>query len=107
VGVAIIIDDKKCDGCGLCAELCPGNLIALNPKTKKAFIWDNSDCWNCLVCVKHCQTNAITLKLPKSIARHDATLMPKMEEDKIVWILTDPDGKVEKFEIPRKTVGGG
>jgi hypothetical protein len=33
--------------------------------------------------------------------------MPKMEEDKIVWILTDPDGKVEKFEIPRKTVGGG
>lgn len=81
--------------------------MALDPKTKKAFIWDNSDCWNCLVCVKHCPVNAVTLKLPKSIARYDATLMPEMKRDKIVWTLIDPDGKVEKFEITRKTVGGG
>lgn len=104
--MAIIIDEKKCNSCGLCVKLCPGDLEALNPKTKKAFIWDNSDCWNCLVCVKHCPVQAISLKLPKSIARHDATLMPEMKKDKIVWTLTNPDGKVEKFEILRKTAGG-
>jgi adenylylsulfate reductase subunit B len=101
-----LIDQEKCDGCGLCVELCPGDLVALNPQAK-AFIRDNSDCWNCLVCVKYCPVGAITLKLPRSIAPHDATLTPEVGEDKIIWTLIDLDGKREKFEIPRKTVGGG
>lgn len=79
--------------------------MALDPKLKKAFVRNNSDCWNCLVCVKHCPVYAITLKLPRSIAKYDVTLIPEMRSDKIVWTLTDPDGKIEKFEIPRKTVG--
>lgn len=104
--MAIIIDEKTCNSCGLCIKLCPGDLLALDPKTKKAFIWDNSDCWNCLVCVKHCPVDAITLKLPKSIAPYDATLTPEMRKDKIVWTLIDADKKREKFEIKRKSVGG-
>ena len=105
--MSVLIDQKNCNSCGLCVKLCPGDLEALDPKTKKAFIRDNSDCWNCLVCVKHCPVQAITLKLPKSIAHYDATLMPEMKEDIIIWTLIDPDGKMEKFEIPRKTVGDG
>jgi adenylylsulfate reductase subunit B len=81
--------------------------VALDRQTGKAFIRSNPECWNCLVCVKHCPVRAIALKLPQSIAPHDATLMPEMREDKIVWTLIDPDGKVEKFEIPRKTIRGG
>lgn len=104
--MAVLIDEKKCTSCGICVELCPGDLLALNPKTRKAFIWDDSDCWNCLVCVKHCPVGAIILKLPKSIARYGATLMPEIKKDKIVWDLTDADGKQEKFEIMRKTVRG-
>jgi adenylylsulfate reductase subunit B len=104
--MAIVIDEKTCNSCGLCVELCPGDLLALDPKTKKAFIWDNSDCWNCLVCVKHCPVRAITLKLPKSIARYDASLIPEIKKDEIVWTLINADGKMEKFKIPRKTVRG-
>ncbi len=104
--MGVIIDKEKCNSCGLCVKLCPGDLEALDPKTKKAFISDNDDCWNCLVCVKHCPTQAITLKLPKAIAKYDATLMPKMTDDEIEWTLVDPDGKVDTFKIPRKTVGG-
>ncbi len=102
----VVIDEKMCNSCGICVKLCPGDLLALHPRTKKAFVWDNRDCWNCWVCVKHCPVRAITLKLPKAIARYDATLMPDMGKDKITWTLTDADGKVEKFEIQRKTVGG-
>jgi adenylylsulfate reductase subunit B len=79
----------------------------LDRQAGKAFIRSNPDCWNCLVCIKHCPVQAIVLKLPRPIAPYDATLMPEMGKDKIVWTLIDPDGKVEKFEIPRKTVGGG
>ncbi|MEM3723183.1 MAG: 4Fe-4S binding protein [Candidatus Hadarchaeales archaeon] len=104
--MAVIIAREKCTSCGLCVKLCPGDLMALDPKTGKARIRDNDDCWNCWVCVKYCPTQAITLKLPKSIAKYDATLVPKISEDKIEWTLIDPDGKVEKFVIPRKRVGG-
>lgn len=102
--MAIIVDRKKCNGCGICMELCPGDLMVVEPKTKKAYIRDDDDCWNCMVCVKHCPLDALTLKLPYPIALYKATLDPKMEDDKITWVLTDVTGKKEKFEIKRKTV---
>jgi len=102
--MAIIVDHEKCNGCGICEELCPGDLMVVDPRTKKACIRSDPDCWNCMVCVKHCPIGALMLKLPYQIALYKATLEPKLGEDEIVWTLTDVDGKQEKYEIRRRTV---
>lgn len=102
--MAIIVDPKRCNGCGICQELCPGDLMVVNAKTKKAYIRDNSDCWNCMVCVKHCPEGAITIRLPYPIALYKATLESRLEEDKIIWTLTDASGGRERYEIKRKTM---
>ena len=100
--MAVIIDREKCNGCGVCMELCPGDLFILDSK-RKAEIRSNPDCWNCMVCIKHCPVRAISLKLPYQIALYGAKLEPEMRADKIIWTLTDVDGKEKKFELRRKT----
>lgn len=100
--MTVIVDRGKCDGCGICVELCPGDLMAIDPQTRKAYIRSDSDCWDCMVCVKHCPTGALVTRLPYQIALHKATLVPKMTEDRITWTLIGLDGKQERFEMKRK-----
>ena len=47
---AVIIDEERCIGCGLCVQDCPGNAIVLNEK-KAAVKWP---CINCGHCVAVC-----------------------------------------------------
>ena len=44
------IDTHKCNGCNgreetHCEEICPGDLMALNPATGKAYLRAARDCW--------------------------------------------------------------
>jgi adenylylsulfate reductase subunit B len=96
--MAILVDEKKCTGCGACV-ICPGDLMALNKNTRKAYIKEQRDCWNCMACVKECPVGALTLKLPYQLANYKATLMPEVFEDHIKWTLTDMDGNKEEFVI--------
>lgn len=51
------IDELKCDGCGVCIESCPFDVLAL--KDEKAIIVKPELCRNCEVCVKICPNKAI------------------------------------------------
>ena len=67
------IDAKKCNGCGICTEICPMDVLRLETKIdivsqseKKghlrkylAYIAYPEDCMTCYTCELECPTNAI------------------------------------------------
>ncbi|MFQ5800573.1 MAG: 4Fe-4S dicluster domain-containing protein [Candidatus Hydrothermarchaeales archaeon] len=102
--MTVTVNIKRCNGCRhlnapQCEKLCPGDLMALNPETKKAYIREPKDCWDCMVCVKACPMRAIETRLPYQLAYYGASLKPKVKKDMIIWTLKDSNGKKETFEI--------
>ena len=70
-----IIDDKKCNGCGKCVEICPRNIITLVHKAQKIYIACRSQeignsirevckigCTGCGECALYCPYNAIKVE---------------------------------------------
>ncbi|MBI3991542.1 MAG: 4Fe-4S binding protein [Candidatus Omnitrophica bacterium] len=102
--MGILIDKDKCDGCGACERICPGDLMVVDKKSKKAEIRSQEDCWDCMSCVKACPKSALETKLSFQFADFGAGLKPKISEDKIVWTAVDIDGKKEEFEIKTKKI---
>jgi NAD-dependent dihydropyrimidine dehydrogenase PreA subunit len=54
------MDSAKCTGCGMCIEVCPHRVFALN--NGKAEIIDQDSCMECGACVKNCPFNALEVK---------------------------------------------
>lgn len=66
-----VIDNRLCIGCGVCMELCPGDVIRMSEKTKKAFIKYPKDCWTCYNCELYCPVGAVVVdpfKKPRPMA---------------------------------------
>lgn len=69
----LVLDTKRCTGCGICAESCPEDAIAVSmvgaSKRKSALEYatpvniDEVKCSYCGVCVIMCPFNALTLKI--------------------------------------------
>lgn len=76
---AVVVDEEKCTGCGLCIDACPGKIPHLHPSKNKALICDL--CGGDPECVKVCveagymalrvvQRDLITSSCTKTYARH-------------------------------------
>lgn len=59
------IDEKLCIGCGICAKICPMDVIRMNDAQDKAIIRYPEDCMICEFCIADCPVNAITLTAKK------------------------------------------
>ncbi len=63
------VDYDKCDGCGICVELCSEDVFfgtpGLGQKEKNPAVVSHPDlCWHCNWCVDLCPTDAIWLSIP-------------------------------------------
>jgi len=82
-----------------CVEVCPGDLMAVDPETGAVYCRSDADCWDCFACVKACPRRAILVRLPYELADYRAALIPKVHGNSITWSLVKPDGEIEKFEV--------
>lgn len=100
----IVIADK-CDGCrgkseSMCEQICPMDIMRLDPTIGKAINISPKDCWDCMACVKACPNQAIQTKLPYQIAAYGAKLVPLISGTTILWTLTYADGTVRQISKP-------
>jgi NAD-dependent dihydropyrimidine dehydrogenase PreA subunit len=58
--VTLKLDPNRCNGCGMCLEVCPHAVFAMNGK--KAEIIDRNACMECGACALNCPTEALTVK---------------------------------------------
>jgi NAD-dependent dihydropyrimidine dehydrogenase PreA subunit len=53
------IDPDLCNGCGICENSCPADVIRMDEQTKKAIIVYPEDCTLCTICEQDCPQKAI------------------------------------------------
>lgn len=62
----VSVDPDKCiagKGCRVCIDVCPLDVLAINPDAGVAYMKYN-ECWYCLPCEVDCPTSAITVEIP-------------------------------------------
>lgn len=98
------IDIAKCNGCkgrseSFCEEVCPGDLMYVDPKTGHSCCRSLRDCWDCMSCVKACPRGAIETRIPYQLGYYKASLRPIMGKNKIFWKCVDIHGKESFFSF--------
>ena len=69
--MAANVDESKCDGCGICVDVCPVEAIVIDQIAKI----DADTCIDCGACVDECPNNAIII-LENEIASSTRNLYP-------------------------------
>lgn len=60
------VDREKCDGCGLCVEICPIDTLRLDEEGRP---YDKyNECWYCGCCEAECPRKAIRILLPYPVS---------------------------------------
>lgn len=55
------IDQELCNGCEICFDDCPMDVIRMDKQTGKAYMAYGKDCGVCFQCVDGCPTGAISV----------------------------------------------
>ncbi len=58
------IDYVSCSGCGICYDICPGDVFGWDKKGKLPTIIRPEECSYCVVCELDCPEVAIDVQLP-------------------------------------------
>lgn len=60
--VSLQLDEGKCVGCGMCIEVCPHDVFAMNG-TKTVSIENRDACIECGACSMNCPAEAISVEV--------------------------------------------
>ncbi|HEV8258009.1 MAG TPA: 4Fe-4S binding protein, partial [Casimicrobiaceae bacterium] len=55
-------DMSRCDGCGECVDICPSNIMHIDPVYRRSYNIEPNFCWECYSCVKYCPQQAIDVR---------------------------------------------
>jgi adenylylsulfate reductase subunit B len=95
----------RCDGCGHCVDICPSDIMHIDPTWRRAVNIEPNMCWECYSCVKACPQNAIDDRGYADFAPLGHSVRVRREEEKgtIAWKIKFRDGRVKDFLSPITT----
>ncbi len=97
--MSIIINQNACVGCGNCAVVCPGSLIAVGQKAQMKY---PKDCWGCCSCIKECPKGAIAFYLGADIGGAGSKMTVRPEGSLLKWNIETINGETHTIVINRK-----
>jgi adenylylsulfate reductase subunit B len=98
-----------CDGCGKCVELCPSDIMHIDPVNRRAYNVEPDMCWECYTCVKYCPEHAIDVRGYADFAPlgHGVTVLREPEKGAVSWKIKYRDGRIKEFTFPIRTTKWG
>ena len=95
----------RCDGCGYCVDICPSDIMHIDPTYRRALNIEPNMCWECYSCVKACPQNAIDCRGYADFAPlgHSVRVLREEEKGTIAWRIKFRDGRVKDFLSPITT----
>ena len=99
--MSIRIEYDACNGCGLCREVCPGNLLYADDSGRTEIRYPR-DCWGCAACVKECPQGAIRYFLGADIGGLGGFFYTRREGCLLHWIVVRPDGEEIRLTLDRR-----
>ena len=99
----------SCDGCGHCVDICPSDIMHIDPTYRRAYNIEPDMCWECYSCVKACPQNAIDVRGYADFAPLGHSVRVRREEEKgtIAWKVKFRDGTEKNFLSPITTIPWG
>lgn len=98
------LDIERCVGCGLCTEVCPHAVLALNGR--KAAIRRRDACMECGACARNCPVGAIDVQAGVGCAQAVINTALGRHGDSCCCVLEpSPATKRERRGLPRQGTG--
>ncbi|MBI4322444.1 MAG: 4Fe-4S binding protein [Chloroflexi bacterium] len=60
------LDEELCNGCKICVDVCPEDVLRMRDEDRKAQIRYPQDCVACLLCEYFCPVKAIEVTVDKA-----------------------------------------
>jgi adenylylsulfate reductase subunit B len=100
---------SQCDGCGECVDICPSDIMHIDPTYRRAYNIEPNFCWECYACVKACPQNAIDVRGYSDFAPlgHSVRVLREEAKNTISWKIKFRDGREKNFESPIRTTPWG
>ncbi len=98
--MSIKISRTKCQGCGRCVQVCPGNLL-FKDAGGKAEIRHPKDCWGCTACLKECRYGAIRYFLGPDIGGKGTYAYAVQAGDSLEWHFVNPAGTEQIITVSK------
>ena len=100
---------SMCDGCGKCVEICPSDIMHIDPAMRRAYNIEPEYCWECYSCVKACPQNAIDMRGYADFAPlgHALTVLREPEKGVVSWKVVYRNGETKTFRFPIRTTKFG
>jgi adenylylsulfate reductase subunit B len=95
----------RCDGCGECVDICPSDIMHIDPVYRRSYIIEPNFCWECYSCVKACPQQAIDVRGFADFAPmgHSVRVLREEATGTIAWKIRYRDGRVKEFTFPIRT----
>jgi adenylylsulfate reductase, subunit B len=100
------VNPKLCNNNRKCMEICPSDIMFVNPQTNFSYNLEPDMCWECFACVKICPEHAISMRPYADISplRSEISVVRDEKTNRIRWEIKYRNQEVTKnFEFVIRT----